>query len=437
MGSHLAPLGRCDSSPVALGSSTLLARVLPRALLTSAALCVASISCAGEPAPSAPVPGGDGDATGDGDGDATGDGDGDGDGDGEPAGDGDGEPAGDGDGESVGDKDLAGNPNGTCAIPAEANLEDISEPTTVVGDGTPQSCTGQAVVAAVAQGGVIIFDCGNAPHTISMSESAKVVNDANDVVVIDGGGLVTLSGAGKTRVLYMNTCDEAQRFTTPHCDNQDHPRLTVQNITFANGNAKAQGEGIAASGGAIFASGGRFKAVNVRFINNHAAEAGPDVGGGALRVMQQFQGKPAYLTHCSFGGQPQYGNSASNGGAISSISVSWSIYNSLFSYNSAIGTGGNPALDGTPGGGSGGAIYNDGNTMTLHLCGTHIEHNRVTAFGDAIFFVSNNHTGNIVLEDSKLSNNCGGSWNPTYPSISNHDDTPIQLIDSHISGCDD
>src|SRR5690606_23325900 len=322
-------------------------------------------------------------------------------------------------------------PNGTCAIPAEANLEDISEPTTVVGDGTPQSCTGQAVVAAVAQGGVIIFDCGNAPHTISMSESAKVVNDANDVVVIDGGGLVTLSAAGKTLVLYMNTCDEAQRYTTPHCDNQDHPRLTVQIITFANVNAKAQGEGIAASGGAIFASGGRFKAVNVRFINNHAAEAGPDVGGGALRVMQQFQGKPAYLTHCSFGGQPQYGNSASNGGAISSSSVSWSIYNSLFSSNSAIGTGGNPALDGTPGGGSGGAIYNDGNTMTLHLCGTRIEHNRVNAYGSAIFFVSNNHKGTLRIEDSVIRDNEGGSWY-VLPGISMHEDTTQVISDSII-----
>ena len=30
----------------------------------------------------------------------------------------------------------------------------------------------------------------------------------------------------------MNTCDEDQVWTTSHCQNQDHPRLTVQNITF-------------------------------------------------------------------------------------------------------------------------------------------------------------------------------------------------------------
>jgi hypothetical protein len=35
-----------------------------------------------------------------------------------------------------------GNAGGNCAIPAEARLEDVSEPDTVVGTGTPSSCTG-------------------------------------------------------------------------------------------------------------------------------------------------------------------------------------------------------------------------------------------------------------------------------------------------------
>src|SRR5690606_30259993 len=101
----------------------------------------------------------------------------------------------------------------------------------------------------------------------------------------------------------------------------------------------------------------------------------------------------------TFGGAEELGNTCSNGGGISSIGVSWKIINSLFSHNSAIGEGGNPAQDGTPGGGSGGAIYNDGNLMTLDICGTIIENNTVNSYGSAIFFVSNNHTGDIVLED--------------------------------------
>jgi hypothetical protein len=71
----------------------------------------------------------------------------------------------------------------------------------------------------------------------------------------------------------------------------------------------------------------------------------------------------------------------------------------------------NPAESGTPGGGSGGAIYNDGNTMTLSVCGSRIEANQVNAYGSAIFFVSNSHTGSLRVEDSVIRDNEGGGWN--------------------------
>ena len=126
------------------------------------------------------------------------------------------------------------------------------------------------------------------------------------------------------------------------------------------------------------------------------------------------------------------GNVCSNGGGVSSIGVSWTIINSLFSHNRAIGNGGNPQQAGTPGGGSGGAIYNDGNTMTLSVWGSRIAHNEVNAYGSAIFFVSNNHTGNIVIENSVVTNNVGGSWYPASDDISMHSDTPISVTDSII-----
>lgn len=95
--------------------------------------------------------------------------------------------------------------------------------------GNPQgSCTGDAVVAGVAKGGVITFNCGPDPVTITLTRSAKIVNNTGPKIVIDGGGKVTLSGGGTTRILYMNTCDAAQVWTTSHCQNQDHPQLTVQ-----------------------------------------------------------------------------------------------------------------------------------------------------------------------------------------------------------------
>ncbi len=324
----------------------------------------------------------------------------------------------------------AGNPDGHSPVPADALPADVSRPDHVIGTGTPESCTAEAFLAAVALGGTIVFDGGPDPLTIRLDRPAKVFNDAAPDIVIDGGGLVTLDGNGVSRILYMNTCDPDQHWTTPHCDDQDHPRLTVQNLTFANGNAL--NETTYDGGGAIWVRGGRFKAVNCRFFNNRCAGEGPDVGGGALRVFDQSGDRPVYLVNCTFGGAPDYGNVGANGGAISSIGVSWTIINCLFSHNRAVGRGGNPAQDGTPGGGSGGAIYNDGNTMTLSLAGTRVEHNEVNAYGAAIFFVSNDHTGDIRIADSVLRDNTGGSWYPQYPGISMHADTPCVVTGSTI-----
>jgi hypothetical protein len=328
------------------------------------------------------------------------------------------------------DGPAAGNPAGTSPVPLEAGPADISNPDHIIGNGTPESCTGDAFIKAVAQGGKIVFNCGANPVTITLDSPAKVYNDANQDIVIDGNGLITLSGGGRTRILYMNTCDKNQHWTTSHCQDQESPRLTVQNITFADGNSRAESE--YDGGGAIWVRGGRFRAVNCRFFNNACDSLGPDVGGAAIRVFSQYNNLPVYIVNCTFGGAPGYGNFGSNGGAISSIGVSWTIINSLFSYNRAIGNGGNPAQVGTSGGGSGGAIYNDGDTMTLTILGTLIEKNKVNAYGSAIFFVTNDHSGDIRIDNSIIHNNTGGSWYPVYPGISMHSDTKCVVTNSTI-----
>ena len=324
----------------------------------------------------------------------------------------------------------AGNPDGNSPVPVEAGPIDVSDPDCIVGNGTPKSCTAEAFRKAVAHGGKIVFNCGPEPVTITLDKPAKVYNDSLPDIVIDGNGLVTLSGGGKSRILYMNTCDKNQHWTTSHCQDQDHPRLTVQNITFADGNSRSENE--YDGGGAIWVRGGRFKAVNCRFFNNTCDSLGPDVGGAAIRVFSQYNNLPVYIVNCTFGGAPGYGNFGANGGGISSIGVSWTIINSLFSYNRAIGNGGNPSQSGTPGGGSGGAIYNDGNTMTLTILGTLIEKNRVNAYGSALFFVTNDHTGEIRIDNSVFRNNEGGSWYPVYPGISMHSDTKCMVTNSTI-----
>lgn len=314
----------------------------------------------------------------------------------------------------------AGNPNGHATVPTEARAVDTSKPTRTIGTGTPASCTSAAVVKAVAAGGVITFNCGPAPVTIKMAATAKVRNANGPKIVLDGGGRVTLSGQGQRRILYMNTCDEAQGFTTSHCQNQDHPQLTVQNLTFADGNStgdRTEGGG----GGAIFVRGGRLKVVNSRFVDNRCDRTGPDLGGAAVRVLSQYDNKPVYVVSSTFDG-----GSCSNGGALSSIGVSWVVLNSLLRNNEAIGSGANPAKSGTPGGGSGGAIYCDGNEFTVRIAGTIIENNKANEGGGAIFFVSNNRTGTMKIENSTLRRNPSGkfetpataassSWAPATP----------------------
>jgi hypothetical protein len=175
------------------------------------------------------------------------------------------------------DGPAAGNPAGTSPVPLEAGPADISNPDHIIGNGTPESCTGDAFIKAVAQGGKIVFNCGANPVTITLDSTAKVFNDANQDIVIDGNG-------------------------------------------------------------------------------------------------------------------------------------------------------GNPAQVGT----SGGAIYNDGDTMTLTILGTLIEKNKVNAYGSAIFFVTNDHSGDIRIDNSIIHNNTGGSWYPVYPGISMHSDTKCVVTNSTI-----
>ena len=231
-----------------------------------------------------------------------------------------------------------------------------------------------------------------------MSATAKVMNTSARVV-LDGGGLVTLSGAGRHRILYMDTCDPAQVWTTSHCQDQASPELVIENMAFIDGNSNGErfdGGG----GGAVFDRGGRLRIVNSVFSANRCESHGPDIGGGAVRALSQYHGLPVHVVHSRFSG-----NVCSNGGALSSIGVSWTVRNSSFSANRAIGAGANPAQPGTPGGGSGGAIYNDGNQMMLTIKGSRFVDNHANEGGGAIFFVSDDRTGTMAISHSTLERN--------------------------------
>ncbi len=280
---------------------------------------------------------------------------------------------------------------------------------TVVGSGTPASCTSRAVVRAVARGGVITFDCGPGRVTIPMGRTAKVVNTSSRVV-LDGGGRVTLSGQGERRILYMNTCDRAQTWTTSHCDDQAEPRLVVRRMRFVDGNATGETTD-GGGGGAIFARGGRLKIIDSTFADNRCDRTGPDVGGGAVRVLDQHRDRAVVVRRSTF-----TGGRCSNGSALSSIGVSWRISSSTFTGNRAIGRGANPARPDTPGGGSGGAIYLDGNAIHLEVEDSTLTGNRAREGGGAIFFVSNDRTGTMTIDGSRLIDNPSAGFE-TLPGI--------------------
>ncbi len=345
---------------------------------------------------------------------------------------------------------------------------------TVIGNGTPAGCTSAAVVSAVAQGGTISFDCGPGAVTITMAQTAKVVNTSPSVV-INGGGKVTLSGQGAQRILYMDTCDRKQVWTTSHCQQQSTPKLVIENMTIQDGESTGDGQ---TGGGAVYAFGGELTIENSTFADNRcAAASGPDVGGGAVAALWQDHSSTVRISGSRFTGNvcdnggagggggavfatqnqlaisgstfssnscaptgPDVGgagvraylmhspvvvtastfsdNVCSNGAALSSIGASWTVEHSTFTGNQAVGNGANPPAKGTPGGGSGGAIYNDGNKMHLSLIDSTLENNSANEGGGAIFFVSDNRAGTLSITGSKLiANPSKGFETPGLPGI--------------------
>ncbi|HEX3976002.1 MAG TPA: hypothetical protein VHW96_07035 [Solirubrobacteraceae bacterium] len=328
-----------------------------------------------------------------------------------------------------------GNPSGHFSVPVAGRAVNTSHPSHVVGHGTPASCTSAAVVRAVAAGGIVTFHCGPKPVTIVMTTTASVIKTRH-LVVLDGGGLVTLSGGAKRRILSSDTC--AGTWSTDDCVNQPYPQIVVQNITFKDGydgthqatctdNIPKCWYGGVDGGGAIYAEGGQFRAVNSRFVDNRCYAFGPDLGGGAIRALAQYQNRPVYITSDTFSG-----GRCSNGGALSSISVQWQILNSAFTNNQAIGWGANPAKRGTLGGGSGGAVYLDGKNDNVAIAGTVMDGNRAREGGGAVFDVVDSGFGALTFNQSRLHDNVSGVFQ-TFPGVyydlDGHDRAP-EMINS-------
>jgi hypothetical protein len=277
---------------------------------------------------------------------------------------------------SIGAGDLA--PVEICTPPIS---EVDTTGATTVGTGSPGSCTEAALRAAIdTNNGAIRFNCGGAPHTITLAAQL----DIDDNLVMDGGGLITLSGGGTTRII---------DFRPPW----EQPRtLTLQNLAFRDGSTAALPGTTTDSGGAAVYRGsfGTLNVINCSFHDNVGPTLGQDVAGGAI---YSFGSTPTTIVGSVF-----INNRCSSGGALGFLFAHLELVNSIVEGNHATGTGGNPGN-----GGNGGAVYSDGNDQTMTICGSSLSENTANARGGGLMRVSNNGVGPMSIDRSTIHGNVG------------------------------
>ncbi len=85
---------------------------------------------------------------------------------------------------------------------------------------------------------------------------------------------------------------------------------------------------------------------------------------------------------------------------------------------------------GTPGGGSGGAIYLDGKDDNVLIAGTVMENNSAREGGGAVFDVVDSGWGALTFNESHLHNNVSGEFQ-TFPGIyydfDGNDTVPVMI----------
>ncbi|MBU0731810.1 hypothetical protein KKC88_02920 [Patescibacteria group bacterium] len=280
----------------------------------------------------------------------------------------------------------------TPKAPSSAN------PTSIVGNGTAASCSEQAFKDAVAQGGIIKFDCGPEDHTIVLTSVAKA-NTSKDTI-IDGEKLITLSGGSTTRILELDTGNF--ELTAP--------TLTVKNLIFRNGRSTASnrynddGDYLGADqdggGGAIFFYGGKVKSFNNKFYNNHCPDWGPDLAGGGIYGIGEGR---MVIVNNRF-----KNNTCANGGAVGGLHTSIKIYNSSIIKNKALGKGANYQDENNVQqghGGNGGGILMDGDEQDFLLCGSTVSQNTANALGGAMFRTTYQGRGTMKIKKSLIKKN--------------------------------
>ncbi len=224
----------------------------------------------------------------------------------------------------------------------------------VVGIGTPASCTEAALVAALASGGAVTFNCGSNPHTITFTNRKTINGDTS----IDGADKISFNGGGTTGFFSLSS---ARRLT-----------LTAMTLTNAgNMSSPSTGLGIAVGDGILSIANSTFSQ------NTRGAIAGLTVGGVVTIMNSVF-----------------ISNSASLGGAIYNTGQLF-VSDSVFRRNDASISS------------EGGAIYNTGSGAAQGKI-TLIRSSFISNTGGYGGAIAN--YGVLTMSQSTLTNN-GSSFN--------------------------
>jgi hypothetical protein len=274
-----------------------------------------------------------------------------------------------------------------------------------VGDGTPASCTEEALHAAVARlndagGGTLGFDCGGA-HTITLTRSVRFEVSAT----LDGGGEITLSGGNAVRVIELD----------------HHLDFVIQRITVRDGFVAAGAENESGAG-LLSPWFGTLRVIDCTFENNHSASVDHDVGGGGIYA--------GGLTEAIVSGSTFSGNSGSTGGGILSRSTNLRVVDSVFHENRAT----TYAESGQSG--NGGGLYIDrlwlDAPVDLVICGSVFERNHAKVHGSALFSYDLEGTRAVfdrcTFRDNDMEGSPGGTGTVYYEGV------PLLLLRSTFAG---
>ncbi len=257
-----------------------------------------------------------------------------------------------------------------------------------VGDGTPGSCTRDALAAALASGGDIRFNCGSTPVTIPVPATL----DVRTAAIIDGGGLVTLDGQGTTRIMYVNKLSAGTK-------------LTLRNITLTNGKSS----GFESSfGGCMYSRQSAVELENVTFTGCRAGNgAAIYLYGGALTIDRSVfsanQASDGGAIYALQGGRVIARGSSfiantvtGDGGALFMDNSPLEVSSSRFERNQAQGTQQQPNV------GLGGAIYGNNPGATMTITGSQFHENRAKLQGGAVFA---DYNAPLTITNSSFTNN--------------------------------